>query len=76
MDDTTPAQRIQFGEDIQPVKTNKSATVCSKAHDGYSLTEKSEAVDVEDRAVQIANDDLSKKNKQVCSFCQALSLLR
>lgn len=68
MADSTPAQRIQFGEDIQPVKTNKSATAYSKAQDGYpSSSEKSGAVDVEDRAVQIANEDLNKKNKQVCS---------
>lgn len=66
MADSNPAPRIQFGEDIQPVKTNKSATVYSKAHDGYpSSSEKSGAVDVEDRAVQIANEDLNKKNKQV-----------
>jgi len=71
MADSTPAQGIQFGEDIQPVKTNKGATFNSKAHDGYpSSSEKSRAVDIEDKAVQIANDDLNKKNKQVCDSCE------
>ena len=66
MADSTPIQRVQFGENIQPVKTKGSATVYSQAHNDHpALNEKREAVDVEDSAVQIATEDLNRKKKQV-----------
>jgi len=80
MTDSTPIQRVQFGEAIQPAKAKDEATVYSQAHKSHpGLNEKGEgeAVDVEDRAVQIANEDLNKKNKQVCGFsCPSLQDLR
>lgn len=73
MEASTPIQRVQFGEDIQPVKTKNSSTVYSQAHNDHpALNEKGEAVDLEDRAaVQIASEDLNKKNKQVSGFWRA-----
>ncbi|TVY78242.1 Potassium transporter [Lachnellula suecica] len=65
MADSIENQRIQFGEEIQHVKTKNSAAGHSQAHDGIpALSEKSEEVDLEERAVEIANEDLNKKNKQ------------
>ncbi|TVY88032.1 Potassium transporter [Lachnellula willkommii] len=66
MEASTPIQHVQFGEDIQPVKTKNSSTVYSQAHNDHpALNEKEEAVDLEDRvAVEIANEDVNKKNKQ------------
>ncbi len=63
MADSETAQRVQFGEDINPVKTATS-NVYNK---DYSLSEKN-GFDVEDRAMQIANADLNQKKKQVSSF--------
>jgi hypothetical protein len=72
MADSTPIQHVQFGEGIEPVKTKNGATAYSQAYNGQpALNEKGEAVDVEDRAVQIANEDLNKKNKQVRRFWRA-----
>lgn len=61
MADSEPAQRIQFGEEIHPVKTATSKVY----NKDPSLSEK-RSFDVEDSAVQIANADLNRKKKQVC----------
>jgi len=70
MADSTPVQHVQFGDEIQPVETRNSLTVYSQARNDHSaLDEKGEHVDLEDRAaVEIANEDLNKKNKQVSGF--------
>ena len=64
MADSDIAQRIQFGEDIHPVKT-ASSKVYNK---DPSVSEKN-GLDIEDRAVQIANEDLNQKKKQVSVLC-------
>ncbi len=60
MADSETSPRIQFGEDIHPVKTSTSKVYNKDA----SLSEKN-GFDVEDRALQIANADLNQKKKQV-----------
>lgn len=67
MADSETVQRIQFGEEIYPVKT-KTSNVYNKEH---SPSEKND-FDIEDRAMQIANADLNKKKKQVCNFSSIL----
>lgn len=69
MADSSSIQHVQFGGDIEPVKTRNNSVVYSKAHNGRpSLSEKTEPVDVEDRAAQIADEDLNSKKKQVHSL--------
>jgi KUP system potassium uptake protein len=60
MADSETAQRIQFGEEIHPVKTATSKVY----NKDPSLSEKN-GFDIEDRAMQIANADLNQKKKQV-----------
>jgi hypothetical protein len=62
MADSTPIQRIQFGDEISQVKSTKN--VYTSAHKHPSLDEKAGAVDFEERAIQIADADLNKKKKQ------------
>jgi hypothetical protein len=57
-----PAQRIQFGEDIQPVI---SKTTHITSHDLAFESEKALRHDEEEWAVQITNADLNSKKKQV-----------
>jgi KUP system potassium uptake protein len=56
-----PIQHIQFGEEIQPARTTASKAYTK---DLASFSEKSAGVDLEERAVQIANEDLNHKKKQ------------
>ena len=67
MTDSIQPSRIQFGEEIHPAKTGGSK-VYSTAKRDPSLSENGGSYDVEEKAVQIANDDLNRKNKQVCSI--------
>jgi KUP system potassium uptake protein len=62
------AQRIQFGEEIHPVKPSTSKVY----NKDPSLSEK-KSFDVEDRAIQIANADLNQKKKQVNYFLPILN---
>lgn len=62
MADPTPAPRIQFGEEIHPVK---SAGVYSAMVKDAALLEKNGGLDLEQRALQIADSDLNRKKKQV-----------
>jgi hypothetical protein len=64
-------QHIQFGEEIQPARTTASKAYTK---DLASFSEKSAGVDLEERAVQIANEDLNHKKKQVWKSPQAPSL--
>lgn len=63
MADSETPQRIQFGEEIHPVKTSTSKVYNKDA----SLSEKN-GFDIEDRALQIANADLNREKKQVSEF--------
>jgi hypothetical protein len=64
MSESEQIQRnIQFEEEILPVR---SAGVYTSGFNHPSLTEKSEVVDLEARAVRIAEEDLNRKKKQVC----------
>jgi len=63
MAESTPIQRVQFGEEIHPVK---STGVYSSTVREASLSEKNEDVNFEERAVQIADADANRKKKQVC----------
>ena len=66
MAESTPVQRIQFGDEISPVK--KTVTSYSNANKDPSLSEKAGGYDLEERAIQIADQDLNQKKKQVhCS---------
>jgi hypothetical protein len=67
MADLETVQRIQFGEEIHPVKTGTSKVY----NKDPSLSEKN-GFDIEDRAMQIANADLNQKKKQVRYFCSML----
>ena len=64
MAESTPIQHIQFGDEINPVKT-ASSRVYSIASKEPSLPEKAAGHDLEEKAVQIANEDLNRKRKQV-----------
>jgi hypothetical protein len=66
-----PIQHIQFGEEIQPARTTASKAYTK---DLASFSEKSAGVDLEERAIQIANEDLNHKKKQVRKSPQAPSL--
>lgn len=74
MADSAPTQRVQFGEGIEPVKTKNSVSAYSKMFNRQAaLDEKPSAVDIEESAVQkSANEDLNKKNKQVCGLARYL----
>ena len=67
-----PIQYIQFGEEIQPARTTASKAYTK---DLASFSEKSAGVDLEERAVQIANEDLNHKKKQVWKSPLARSLI-
>jgi len=63
MDDLEGINRIQFGEEIHPVKTTGSAAYRKE----LAATEKARGdFDIEERAAQLANADLNSKKKQVC----------
>ncbi|KAF4636440.1 hypothetical protein G7Y89_g1645 [Cudoniella acicularis] len=64
MADSIPIQRIQYGEETNPVKSKNGSTVYASAHDEHSLSEKNHGPDLEERAVQLANADLNAKKKQ------------
>jgi hypothetical protein len=64
-------QHVQFGEEIQPARMTASKAY---TNDLASFSEKSAGVDLEERAVQIANEDLNHKKKQVRKSPQAPSL--
>jgi hypothetical protein len=67
-----PIQHIQFGEEIQPTRTTASKAYTK---DLASFSEKYAGVDLEERAVQIANEDLNHKKKQVRKAPKARSLI-
>lgn len=54
---------VQFGDGIRPVKTTQSRTFDVNAHP--ALAQKAREYDSEEKAIQVANEDLSRKNKQV-----------
>ena len=58
------AQRIQFGDEISPVKST-GATAYSDGHKEPSLVEKRADYDTEEMALQIADADLNSRKKQV-----------
>jgi len=64
MADSELTQRVQFGEEIHPVKTAKSARSYSAFVKDAASAEKTEEVDLEQRANQIADSDLNRKKKQ------------
>jgi hypothetical protein len=65
MAESDPIQHIQFGEDVQPVKS-AGATVYSTGHKDQSISEKAD-YDIEDRVAKIADADLNSKKKQASS---------
>ena len=56
----------QIGDEIHPVKTTQSRVF--PISEDPSLAAKAASYDHEEKAMQIANDDLNRKNKQVCIF--------
>jgi hypothetical protein len=78
MADSEPIQRVQFGEEIHPVKTTKSVRSYTTFVKDAALAEKTEEADLEQRADQIADSDLNRKKKQASyapytRICIALS---
>jgi hypothetical protein len=74
MADSEVSQHIQFGDDIQPVKTASSAAIYKKEGLMPSLSEKPAGYDEEERnAARIADADLNHKKKQV-SFLRGIAL--
>ena len=63
MAESSPAQRIQFGDEINPIR--KTSTAYSNAVKEPSLSEKAAGHDLEEKAIQIADQDLNQKKKQV-----------
>jgi hypothetical protein len=59
MVESDSTQRIQFGNDVLPVKSNR-VTAYSSGNRDTSISEKVE-YDVEDKAAQIATADLNMK---------------
>jgi len=55
---------VQFGDGIRPVKSMPSHALA--IDEDPSLADKAADYDYEEKAIQIANDDLNRKNKQVC----------
>jgi len=64
MADANISQHIQFGDEIHHVKTTSS-----KVHNKDPSVSEKNGLDIEDRAVQIANEDLNQKKKQVSVLC-------
>lgn len=62
MAESTLVQRLQFEDGIHPIKTagSRAYSISSKER---PLPEKAGGYDLEERAVQIANDDLNRKKK-------------
>ena len=58
-----PAPKIQFGDEIHPIKTTPSRVF--PINEDPSLARKAAGYDYEEKAIQIANDDLNRTNKQV-----------
>ncbi|KAH9206123.1 potassium transporter-domain-containing protein [Leptodontidium sp. 2 PMI_412] len=60
MAESTLVQRLQFEDGIHPIKTagSRAYSISSKEH---PLPEKAGGYDLEERAVQITNDDLNRK---------------
>lgn len=66
MAESEPIQRVAFGDDIHPVKS-AGATIYSTGRK-QSISEKDgDSYDIENRAAQIANEDLNQKKKQTFS---------
>jgi KUP system potassium uptake protein len=56
-------QRIQFGDEIHPVKSTGTTAYSGTRKDAF-LSEKTGGYDLEEKAVNIANEDLNRKKKQ------------
>jgi hypothetical protein len=60
---TTP--RIQFGDEIKPVKSGSATVYATAAGRNPSLSEKYDSNDVEIGARNVADEDINRKKKQV-----------
>lgn len=58
--------RIQFGDDINPIKPS-GTTAYNTSVKNPSLSEKADSYDVEEAQRNIADVDLNRQKKQVCS---------
>lgn len=61
-----PTSHAQIGDEIHPVRTTQSRTFA--IDEDPSLKRKAASYDHEEKAIQIADADLNRKNKQVCAF--------
>lgn len=66
------AQRIQFGDDINPVKTHNSATYKKELAMGEKVVVTD--IDDEEHMRRVADNDANHKRKQVRSFAVFASL--
>lgn len=55
---------IQFGDEIQPVKSNGAPSYTAVLRDS-KVSQRVTSHDLEEKAVQLANEDLNTKKKQV-----------
>lgn len=56
---------VQFGDGIRPVKTTHSRTFDISAHPSLAQRARATEYDSEEKAIQVAKEDLNRKNKQV-----------
>lgn len=64
---TDPPKNIQFGDETKPVRSNRSnglsfGDVLAES----KVSQVATSYDFEEKALEIAHDDLNKKKKQVC----------
>lgn len=60
-----PSQHIQFRDEIKPVRSNGLAFGDVLAES--KVSQMASSYDFEEKALEIANEDLNKKKKQVCT---------
>ncbi|KAJ9154879.1 Potassium transporter 5 [Pleurostoma richardsiae] len=66
-DNDPPSQRIQFDDAILPIAQRTSATSKSRETVQFTPSEKARSIDDEERARQIAEEDLNRRHKQTYS---------